>query len=71
MCMSSPKPPAPVKPPPTPKQADPRVQAARNDERRRAASAQGRAGTILTSRQGLRDKKDGPGGTTLLGRSGN
>jgi hypothetical protein len=57
MC-SAPKatPPAPVTPPPeAPKQADQAVQQARSDERRRAASAQGAASTILTGPQGVTD----------------
>ncbi len=46
--------PAPVTPPAeAPKQADPAVQQARSDERRRAANAQGAASTILTGGQGV------------------
>lgn len=56
MCLggSSPKPPPPpTPPPPAPTMASPVVQMARDDERKRARLAAGRASTILTGAQGL------------------
>lgn len=47
----APPPPPPPPPPPTP--LDPTVQKARTDERRLAALAAGRQGTIVTGGQGL------------------
>lgn len=49
-------PPPPPPPPPVPtKAADKSVQEAEKETRRRAAAAQGRAGTILTGGAGLLD----------------
>lgn len=71
MCMSSPSPPAvpppPAPPPDPPTAVDESVQAARNDERKKAINATGARSTILTSGSGLTaaaatDKK------TLLGQ---
>lgn len=69
MCMggSAPKPP-PAPPPPAaaPTMASPAVQAARDDERKRARLAAGRASTILTGAQGVMQTAT-TGGKTLLG----
>lgn len=57
MCLSSPStpspPPLPPAPPPPPTEVDPAVKRARTENRQRAALAQGRDSTILTSPQGL------------------
>jgi hypothetical protein len=64
---SSPKPPPPPAPPPAPPtQASPAVQAARDDERKRARLAAGRASTILTGAQGVMAPAE-TGGKSLLG----
>ena len=63
---SSPSIPAPEPAPPPPTRSDPEVQNAAIDARRRMAARTGRASTILTSGQGVKD--DTPSTTkTLLG----
>ena len=71
MCIgSSPKvpeiPPLPPPAPPPPTALDPAVARARESNRQRAALAQGRDKTILTSGQGLTDLVS-PAKKTLLG----
>lgn len=58
-------PPTPAAPPKPPTLADPGVRQAGEDARRRAALAQGRGATILTSPLGLTSR--GGGGKSLLG----
>lgn len=65
---SGPKaPPPPAPPPPMPEKSAAEVRAAETDARRRAASAQGRSSTILTSGSGLAES-DAGGKKTLLGQ---
>lgn len=64
---SMPAPPPPPPPKEPVKMADERVQKAGQDERRRAAAATGRSGTILTSGQGAAGQAN-TAGKTLLGQ---
>ena len=71
MCMGggapAPAPPPPIQPPsPAPKRTDDAVQRARQQERNRAALAQGRSSTLLTTGQQLGEANTT--GKTLLGQ---